>query len=238
MVKKKDSIALFEVISKSRANQEQLDMNVPAWMGGQAGEPATEQSVKAKATKGKAKPPPSEWSDAIVSTDGGKLRLSLDYTSCSVLAGVLLLLLAIAFVLGRATAGGETGPETAGPAAGGETPAAMGGEIATMQPRVTGKYYLVIQGMQGETQAIRTEADKIVTYLGENNIAAEVRLWPGNPRQFIVWSLDPYDIHDSPEARQYVENIEALGQRYLAGGGNYGFKQAKGSAWWIPYRGE
>ncbi len=217
-------------------------MNVPAWMGGEPDQPQTEQSAKAKPkAAAKAVPKPS---DAIVSTDGGKLRLSLDYTSCRVLAGVLVLLLAITFVLGRATAGNATGPDKTDQSAGvtGETDGETGGgnvsEIAHIQPRVAGKYYLVIQGMQGETQTLRDQANKIVAYLGENNLAAEVRLWPGNPRQFIVWSLDPYDISDSPQARQYVENIEALGQRYLAGGGQYDFRQNRDNGWWIRHRSE
>ncbi len=229
MARKKNSIALFEVISKSRANQEQLDMNVPEWMGGQSAQPPSEQSVKAK-PKAAAKAA-SGPSDARVSTDGGKLRLCLDYTSCSVLAGVLILLLAITFVLGRATVGNSAGPDKADQSAGvtgGETDGGTASGTANIQPRVVGKYYLVIQALKDED-----EADKIVAYLGENDIGAQVMQYQDN---LIVWSLDPYDIGDSPQAMQYIEAIKELGQRYLAVGGKHGFKQTQGNGWWIQHR--
>ncbi len=234
MARKKNSIALFENISKSRANQEQMDMNVPAWMGDEPDQPQTEQSAKAKA-KAAAKAAP-EPSDAIVSTDGGKLRLCLDYTSCSVLAGVLILLLAITFVLGRATVGNSGGPDKADQSAG-KTGGVTGGGIANIQPRVVGKYYMVIQALPGDSTEYRTDAAAIVKYLANDGIYAEVMtVGSGSEARVIVWSLDAYDIGDSPQARQYVENIEALGRRYLAGGGKYNFSQKEGNAWWIQHR--
>ena len=221
MAKKKNSITLFEAISQSKEAQEQLDMNVPGWMGGKPTEEKVRQSEQAS-------PEPSV--EPRVSTSGGKLTLSLDYVSSTLIAVGLLLLLAIAFAFGRATAGKQESP--AGSII---TPGATVA-IGQDQPvRVAGMQYLVIQGMQGSDQQHYDEAAKIVAHLGEHGVAAEIRSF-GDPMQYVVWALEGgVDSPKDTQAIEYIEMIEELGSRYMAKGGKYNFKQQQ-DGWWFKHQ--
>ena len=152
------------------------------------------------------------------------------------LGGMLVvMLLAIAFALGRATVGGLAAETDQFPAAGnvGAGLTNVAGQPKTPPKRFSGKYYLVIQGMQGAGETHRKEAERIVEYLQVKNVAAEVRTYHGPPQQYVVWSLDQFDLPSSKAAEDYVEFIEELGKQYKAKGGKYAFKQTNGNAWWL-----
>ncbi|MCK4602612.1 MAG: hypothetical protein KAU28_09110, partial [Phycisphaerae bacterium] len=119
MAKKKNSVALFEVISKARERHSQDGMAVPNWMG--KGDQQEQEEVPAVAEK--TLPPKSSfisstYVEPMVSITGGRLRLTLNQTSCIVIAAGLIVLLASAFFLGRLSAGSGQEPHSPGSEAG------------------------------------------------------------------------------------------------------------------------
>ena len=230
MSKKKDSVALFEVISKSRQRRSEAGLNIPGWMGPGQGSEGAESPPPSETPAAPTRSPtigPPATREAMVSTAGGELRLALNYFSCIVAAFALVLLLAGAFWLGRVTAGAPVAKDPG--EQGGEKASVKGlAEPASAPPREPGKYYLVVQGLQGTTQQHYSAAQEIVAYLKKNYIPADVNLYPGSPKQYIVWSLDGFDKLDSDAAKGFVRKIESLGQRYRAQGGRYDFRPRPG----------
>ena len=233
MGKKKDSVALFEVISKSRQKRSEAGLSVPQWMGRgvPVGEPPEPTDGPRKVELSSPRPAP------MVSTEGGRLRLSLNYVSALVGIVAVALLMVLAFWIGRwsvhAPAGGatDTGADTANIAG------QLQKQFTPATPsRVPGKYYLVIQGLQGMTQQKLQDAEDIVRWLKGYETAAEIREL-AKYKQYIVWSLQGFESSDSAEAMGFVETIELLGRRYKADkGGKYDFKHRAGDPWFIPYR--
>lgn len=223
MAKKKDSMALFEVIWKTRPAQRDSGINVPEWM-----KPGGEAPPDAEARKPDGEAP----TEAAPIAPPARVTLSLSQAQLALAVVGLAIVLVVAFVLGRATVGSLT-PAGDAPQA---TPAIdevaaydVGGSpqaplaFPADEPRVSGRYYLVIQGMRGMTAEHRQAADEIVAYLRGEGVPAEVGTYSGKPRQYVVWSLTGFDASDSPEALGYVGYIEELGQRYKARGGRYEF---------------
>jgi hypothetical protein len=232
--KKKDSVALFEVISKSRQKRSEAGLNVPGWMG--RGVPGGEPPERAEGAGEVEMPGPLP--EPVVSTAGGRLRLSLNYVTALVAVVGMVLLLVLAFWVGRwsvhASAANATGPDaqTAG-LTGEQTPTPPG---PATPGRVPGKHYLVIQGLQGMTQQKRDDAETIVKWLKKEGIAADIGRYRGDPEQYIVWSLNKFDSPSSAEAEGFVDTIEELGRRYKNGGGRYDFKQRPGDPWFIRHQ--
>ncbi len=167
MARKKDTTALFEVISKARETQHQAGFTVPTWMG-------TDKQPEDKEDKVKSEPPPKSkpavsrpvmsTGEPMVSIDGGRLRISLSQkASLAATIGMVVLLVAV-FVLGRATAGGKV--ETGGM----DNVAGTNnhGTPAKYQP-VAGKYYLLIQKMNSNSTLDKNEAAYVVNYLKEKS---------------------------------------------------------------------
>ncbi len=226
MAKKKDSVALFEVLTRTRQNRKEAGLGVPSWMGSsKPADQAGELQPISPAPEVGAIP-----ADPMVSTADGRLKLSLNYVSCLVAALGLVVLLVLAFWLGHWTgrALGADGPQ---PPAVGQRPQQPSGQPPpgdqgpTPAVRVSGKYYPVIQGTQGLTQQRYEDAEKIVQYLARNGLQADVRIWRGTPRQYVVWSLSGFDSPQSDEALEFIARVEQLGRKYLAEGGRYGFSQ-------------
>ncbi|MDY6914228.1 MAG: hypothetical protein SVT52_07225 [Planctomycetota bacterium] len=235
MGKKKNSLSLFEVISK-RVRQ---DIEVPPWMANQPDQESAEVTPKVAeeapvpAPLTAARVPSAE---PAVSTTGGRLRLSLSQTSCVIVALVLLGLLIGAFLLGRigVTAGPQTARQTgAGSTNGQETPPGDGRKpLAQLPERIPGKYYLVIQGLQGLGDAKLAEAQRIAKYCTAHGEPANAARY-NNPRtgkeQYIVWSRTPFTTPNSPAARQHALAIEEMGKRYFGKYKTYNFKHTRDS---------
>ena len=99
MGKKKDSVALFEVISKSRERKHQAGLDVPQWMEGQAGTgDAPAKADPPAAPRAPEAPPvePSSRRELVSSFLDKRVSLSLNYVSCGVvLLSFVLLLIAV-----------------------------------------------------------------------------------------------------------------------------------------------
>jgi len=153
VAKKKDSMALFEVISNQRDTSDGPNVSIPRWMGKPA-EPELAQPVEAPVAEPVApepaapvaKPPKPEPvksrpakprtlaesaaaitftapAEPMVSVEDGRLKLSLGHVSAALGVAGVLVLLVVSFTLGRWTAGPRQ-PE----------PAAKGTEEQPLKP--------------------------------------------------------------------------------------------------------
>jgi len=216
VVKKKDSVALFEVISKSRQRRSEAGLGIPGWMG-------REQDIAQGVGEGEPPAGPSPTvraaplGEPTISTARGRLSLSLNYVSCLVAVMALVGLLVLAFWLGRATAGGaEAG-----------RPRQMGGRnmtAAAQSARRPGYYYLVIQDLQGNTEAKKKQADRIVKFCKAHGEPATVNTYKGS---IVVWSNVGFASPDEQAALDYARNIERLGQKYFQEYKTYDFRQRR-----------
>jgi len=238
--RKKNSVALFEVISKSQEKRAKAGLGVPAWMGKSAQvPPSARPGVPPMA-------PPSATGAArgepIFSTAAGRLKLSLNYVSCVAIVAGLVLLLAVTFWLGRLSVGaGGPGTIKAAANAPGGTEASRG----TKPPqRQRGKYYLVIQAMEGMSAADRAKAKELAEYCtahGEN--ASEmIHTHSATGRErWIVLSYTAFDQPDSPEAINHAKIIELMGKGYAKKyNSTYDFRQPRDVAgkikpWYAKY---
>jgi len=235
MAKKKSSMALFEVVAREKRH-DKAALSVPAWMKGQgvadesAGpqDPPQEQEqayVAQVQPEAPAEPnvepdaardagdddvhPTAEQTAPILAVADGRVTVSLNYVSCAVAGAAVLLVLVLAFVLGRASAPGPKGRA--------DTPAAranlvVGARPPRTTPRVPGKYYLVIQELGGLTAALKEDGRAVADYCeaARGDPATVV----SDGRQYVVLSGKAFDRPDSPEARVYAADIDALGKRY------------------------
>ena len=236
MAKKKDSMALFEVISKSREKRSRGEMGVPDWMG--HSEQGAPPQAEASTTSTPPAIPRAARKPAVVKT-GGQLQVTLNYISCLALALGLVVLLAGAFWLGRSTAPEAGGPAQAGMKApfrpgligqGGNKAGAKQPEMK-LPPRQAGKYYLVIESTGGAQDWHLEQARKIQRFCYfEGGEPSEVRKYPATQHtkeQYVVWSLTSFDSPRSTEATQHAEMIERLGARYFGKHGDFKFQQRK-----------
>jgi len=266
VAKRKDSIALFEVITKRRSD---ANLSVPPWMSVKGTAGAAEPPV--------APPPPPPaaepaapgaaaraWS-SLASGTGGQLTLRLSYTHLLLAAAVLALVVIVsvwaAYRLGSATRQDNPPAKTtmaektplgphvvAGNAdvakskSGSPAPAAATGEPAATATRVSGKYYLVIQSLVGATTEDQAEAEQIRAWCAQHGEPATVAthtLAKTGKSRYIVWSLRPFDSPSSAEALNYGRKIEALGRDYKARYKRYDFRQqrdGKFDPWFEVYR--
>ena len=206
--KKKNAASLFEVISRSRQTRSEAGLSVPAWMG-QPSEP--DEAPHAQPVEGAPSVP-----DPTISTVEGRVKLSLNYVSLLVAGLAVLLGLLLAFCLGRWSASPGTVEATPAPAL-----------PSQRTERVPGKYYLIIQGLQGMTDNHRSDAEDIQRFLEQEGVECDVAIWPGDPKQYVVWSCRGLDSEIDEKAFAYVKKIEALGRKYKSQGGRYDFKQAR-----------
>jgi hypothetical protein len=191
--------------------------------------------------------------EMILTTHGGQLRLSLTHNQ-GIIAGVAaVLILAVAFMLGRAAApsvpavGGKAERPPAAPAVlkdqpsqkatvkanvpVGPTEAARNeqpqGKVEVSQDLEKGKYYLIVQGLMGNEPAHLKDAEAITKFCNEQGEPVKVFKLSD---QYVVLSLTPFALHDSVEAKKFAQAIENLGKAYMAEHGKYNFKQRGG--WW------
>ena len=167
------------------------------------------------------------------------MQLSLSQTNCFVAAMVILGLLIGAFLLGRAFA--PTGPQAAqqagvdspGKQDGRKTPPDAGTNRTVQLPkRIPGQYYLVIQGLQGVSEAKLAEAHRIADYCTARGEPANVAKYthPQTGRQqYIVWSRTPLETPTGEKAKAHALSIEKMGEKYFAKYRTYNFKHTRNS---------
>ena len=246
-------MALFEVISKSRDKNPDSEVLVPNWVkpdqqDPQDQEPAAPEPIapepeietpapqdeeavsEAPAPSAPILPTTSTWeprpaSDApktsdlpVWSTDGGRLTLSLNYVSCLVVSTGVLLLIAGAFWLGRTTA---------------PSPVIPGRTGQPVVKRQVGKYYMVIQTLDGFTTATMAEAKQIVKFCSANGEPSEVKQVGKN---LIVWSATPFDSRNSEEVIAHALFVQnELGVKYARKyGSKYKFRQPQKNGKLVP----
>ncbi len=252
MAKRKDSIALFEVIKNRRSD---ANLNVPPWMGGKGSAGAEAYPPPAAAPKVQQAPQAQPagpgaasraWS-RLASGAGGQLMLRLSYTHL-LLAGAALVLVIVVSVWAAYRLGSKSGPASAAPdttltnrvpagqhVVAGKAASNSGTQAPAVAPaataaRVTGKYYLVIQSLVGASKEDQAEAEQIRAWCAQHGepatVATHTLARTGKPR-CIVWSLRPFDLPSSPEAQAYGRKIETLGKDYKAQYKRYDFRQQR-----------
>ena len=247
MARKKDSVALFEVISKSRDKHAESDMSVPRWItGSEEPEKPAAPEERPRVEPDRAVPTirkPHGPAEPMFATSGGRLRVSLNYLSCTIIVLGLVLALAGAFVLGRATAPAspveKPGKTTPGAGQVKGTPREARRPVTRMPQRVSGKYYLVIESLKGKSAKDLAEAKRIAEFCKQNGEPAEVR---SMGTRYIVWSLTAFDSPRSEAAIRHARSIQDnLGKEYFnpAKNRNYKFlqmKDGKFDPYYLPYR--
>jgi hypothetical protein len=246
VAKKKNSVALFEVIQKARRTEGTMD--VPKWMGAQApaGELTRQERLVRPSIAARAR-------ESLLAITGDRLRLSLDYVSCAVAVLGLIALLVISFALGYWAGTGRAPSE--GRAAGtlsdrtpfgkhvlgGHAPSGGAGTTrptGTASGRVKGKWYLVIQGLAGVTGADLDEAARIVAFCSAKGQPATIARYTSRQtgrQRYIVWSLKGHDAPTSEEAKQHAVTVEALGKEYFNRHKTYDFRQRKSDGKFDPW---
>jgi len=216
VAKRKDSIALFEVIKNQR---NEVNLNVPQWMGAKdsagAGEPPplpTAPTVQPAVQPAAPGALPGALSSAasrawsrLASGAGGQLTLKLTYAHC-LLAGAGLALVVIvsvwaAYHLGSASIPARpaaNAPLTdrvpsgqyvvAGQGAAKSGPPAVAPAPAATAVRVPGKYYLVIQSIPGGGKAQLDEAAQIAGWCTANGEPATAAVY-SQTRASKQWSI-------------------------------------------------
>ncbi len=229
MAKKKASVPLFELMSRSRLGvgegdkEESGSQKEPPGAAEQAPEkpkqavkigPARRQKEPEQAVAAPAGPPPAAKApkaapasfvapkgEPILQTGDGRLRISLNYVSSLVLVGGILLLLAGAFVLGRKTApGGQAEAAQAGV-----------GEVRTVHHRYPDRWYLVLARVNGATDAARERAGQVASFFEQNGLPVSLIEHEGN---WLVWSLKPFEARRSFESQQFAEKAQSVSTRY------------------------
>jgi hypothetical protein len=243
VAKRRDSVALFEVIQK--AGRSEGNMAVPKWMDRQG-------AVEAPGDVAPRPEPASRAislgvSEPLVSIVDDRLRVSLSYVSGALVVLALVVLVAGGFALGRWSAPGLPAAIPDGQSLREKTPLGrhvLGkanpvtpGDNAKAPPapsaRQKDKYYLVIQFLPGLSQKDMDNAARIAAFCDAHGEPATVARFthPGSAKQrYIVWSLRPFGEQDSPEALAYAQKIEDLGKQYMREApedGRYNFQQRK-----------
>jgi hypothetical protein len=251
VAKKKNSVALFEVIQKTRRGEGSTD--VPKWMGGQAA--AAGESAWQERQERLVRPSlVARARESLFAIAGDRLRLSLDYASCAVAVLGLVALLAGAFALGYWSGSGraENGEGAAGTMSqrtqfgkhvlGGAPPGRADGSATkpagTGSNRQKGKWYLVIQGLAGVSGADLDEAARIVAYCsakGEPATVARYTSRQSGKQRYIVWSLKGHDSSTSEEAKKHGMSIEGIGKEYFDKYKTYDFRQRKTDGRFDPW---
>ena len=243
MARKKNSVALFEVISSNRERREQAGMHVPDWMHPEqaddanrpAAQPPRERNTPPPLSKPVPKPRSSETPAAstTVRQGGDGWTIAVSRLGAGIAAGCLLLILGLAFLAGRYSAPGPAGSVEAQMGSGPRNEAAKPGapqggkkadpaEYGYDDAQYSDRGYLVIQDLQGGVDArgnvtdrrLYAEALDIVDWLRrEKKVFANVRQRNGS---LIVWSLKGFEPDaEKKDKDQYAGMIEEYGREYM-----------------------
>jgi len=247
VAKKKDSVALFELLSKTKEKQGDAVLQVPDWMteheaGPVVPTPAAPQSAAPVTPKPAPPPPraapvaPRRETPTMASPSAGraKLTFSVSYTKCFLAFAVLLVLLFGAFLLGRATAGpAQTGDHMDAKFRTEVLGQGNGRQGQQVKPeRIRGKYYLIVQRLKDTSASAAAEGQQIVDFLRQNGQWAEVKPFrtQSGKKFYAVWSLQAFEVRSGQDNLKYAEKIEKLGQKYFRQYGSYKFQQRRSSS--------
>jgi len=248
--KRKDSIALFEVI-KNRRND--VNLNVPKWMGGQGADAAQDPATASEPPQvepppvPQAEPAPAPEASALRTDESGQLTLKVSQRQL-ILAGTgLVLLVLLAGLIGYALGGGSGTPENPNPGGalkdrvppgkhvvagqsggpGKGSPGGSKGLPAAAARRIQGKYYLIIQRLNGATTKDNNEGQRIKAWLANQGVPATVETYTTRSKKkyYMVWSLRGFDNPRSQAAQDYGKRIEGLGKKYFSEYKTYNFLQ-------------
>jgi len=184
--------------------------------------------------------------------NGTVVEIRIDYVGAMFAAGLMMVMLVLAFTLGwfAASPGPESnvtiattstnkptlpnnplGNSQKGSTGGKNTihPGNDKGILATAdvngdgcKDRDENLQYLIIQTMLGQDQKDREEARKIIDFLESKGVHADGRY--AHRGRILVWSLRGFKDKNSPSARRYKEKIEKLGEEYFRKHQKYKFK--------------
>jgi hypothetical protein len=154
--------------------------------------------------------------------------VSLNFVSCAVLGLALLTLLVSMLAIGwKWGAASATAPREEPPF----RPSVIDNKDPSDIPpkpvapqRVAGKYYMLIQGMDGVAAEHWAEAKRIVDFCNRENLPVNIGEMR-KAKRLVVWSLTGFDSPDNPEADEYAQQIKALGKKYKADYKTYEFRQ-------------
>jgi hypothetical protein len=277
VARKKDTEALFEVISKNKEKHMPPKFGIPEWMAKDCrpktdpdtaapeeseappAEPPAEAVPEPPPAVARPEPAPMRFDEPVFEIDHGRMKISLSIVSAGVAVLGVLVLLGAAFWLGRQSAPstepgdgepvaagvGHQGTPTPAPKPGPKKPIKKPGPIAGPGKLEKGKYYLVVQSLQGTTETHRLDAEAIATFCAAKQVPAIVMKYTpsGSGRAtYHVWSLKPFKHADTLNeiGTRYAAQIEDMGREYARGTrGKYSFGQrnSKGEVegWFLPY---
>ena len=272
--KKKNSMALFEVLTGGQQSTRKRSLSVPDWMKRRSDaaeqdaspqrpppiddvsadgeqpdrfetvEAVREQSVEAPSAVVAEAADADETDDAsaydvvesrryeavdepdgletsadrpAISVADGRVTLSLNYVSCAVAGMGLVLLVVLAFMLGRSSVSRPVADEP--PGAGARAGLAVGKSPhrrprAGRPARISGKHYLVIQQFGGRSPGEKADAEAVVAYC--EAVRGDLATVMDDGKQYLVLSGKPFDSNRSAEALEYAADVHALGRRYKA----------------------
>ena len=194
MRKKKDSVALFEVIAKSRAKDANKASNLPDWAG--PAEPSEGEGFDSPVTEQDAAP-----SGLSGVAESQMLTITVSYPKALVIALVALLVIILSFWLGKAITPAPQAEKVA---------------IASYAARLTkGRYHVrvnkVIASGRGSTdRQIRDSMKAMCNYFWAHGEPVVLRKSRTRPTRWSIWSARAFDADDSPEAKKHLERIDEL----------------------------
>lgn len=243
MRKRKDAVALFELIGKEKLQRTDAGEATPS----PETAPVPVATVAPPPTRAPvqmavpADPPPARPAAVAFGEAPGRLEplkaamgrpLDLPLTVGWAVAGaaVVVVLLVLSFVLGRVTAGADDAVvvdeataelEQADQAAPKQATAATPATPAATAKRVSGKWYLVIQETSFSKQPAR-DAQVVADWLNSKGEPAQAVRTPDG--KFYVMSTTAFDSSSGAEAQTFARSIEVLGKQYQSEGGQYDFR--------------
>jgi len=209
-MRRKDSVALFEVISKGKVKRPADEGEADADIASQT--PPLPQSQDLAPDGGSADD--VQQTPQFAGLDR-RISLSLNYASCIAAAMGLVVLLGTMFWLGRITAGRiDSSAPVATSETGADAPAGQGDSSRSSRQatRISGKYYLIVDRMlPGLTQDSKLDAEAIIEWLKTKGHEATLAIMG---TRYVVLSSRPFDSMKSEQAKNFALTIDALGRSY------------------------
>lgn len=217
MARKKHQVAPFEIVAglgKSSSTRESQEEDASG-QENQQEQPQTPVEKPRRHVVPPARPAaspypttPTATAEAAETAEPGKLTVSMGHLTAGLVIGGMILLLAGAFVLGRMSA-----------RPGDEATAGMNNQTGQPPARETGKYYMVIEAMDGKTAADQMRAEHIAWFLDRRGIETSVHKYryPKPNQERVAWVVLSYRGFPGPEdpaVRRFAEQMRQLGAQY------------------------
>jgi hypothetical protein len=241
VAKKKNSPALYEMMSRSKEKQAKGGLVPPSWLtANAAGQRPASAAVVDRLPE--TQPPQQVAAEGAKPSTGmlgsraaGQTAWRLPVPPKALVVGVAAVLVVALAVWGVAkVVAGK--PSAASPAGGAGTGIVGAGAYAgpgdvAPADRVKGKYYLVIERLKGVSEKDWAEAKTIQTFLGERKyqgrpIVATIEKAGRNQDFYAIWTVSPgFDDPGSADAKAFALEVERLGREYSSKYGTYRFQQ-------------